>query len=599
MSGKITFVGAGPGAPDLITLCGSARLAEADVVIYAGSLVNEKILELAPQAELYNSAKLDLPEVLELLTTNYFAGKKVVRLHTGDPAMYGAVSEQYRELDQLNIPYEVVPGVSSVFAAAAALKVELTMPELSQSVILTREAGRTPVPENESLEKLAANGTTLCIFLSVSDMENLCTKLISAGREMNTPVAVVYRASWENQMIVRGTLANIAEKVHAAGIKRQSMIIVGKVLDRDGALSKLYDTNFSTGYRKKDSKETFNGKVALFGLTRLAVCKAAEIAAGMSDATVFVPEKYSKSVSAIRAKTYPDGTFGATFQAEWENYDGFIMVMASGIVVRHLVGLCNDKKSDPAVVLCDEAGDYAVSLLSGHLGGGNTLARATAQITGGKPVITTASDVRKLPAFDEFAKRCNYAILSPEKLKVIAAAILDGEEIGLEMPLEIFQTEFAEYPQFYLKQQRNDGLIVIHSANDSLTLKKMNLVLGIGCRKAVTQRRIAEVVKCVLEKYQITMADIKLIASATVKENEAGLLAFSCEAGCEIRFFAPEELNQVSVPNPSLAAEKNLGINSVSEAAAILGAGLHAKLIIEKQADCDVTIAVAGGWENE
>lgn len=152
MNGKITFVGAGPGAVDLITLRGAAALDEAELVVYAGSLVNEKLLERAAKAELVNSAKLSLPEVIEIMAAACRAGKRVVRLHTGDPAIYGAVSEQFRELDKLGIPYEVVPGVSSAFAAAAELKVELTMPELSQSVILTRMAGRTPVPEKEALE---------------------------------------------------------------------------------------------------------------------------------------------------------------------------------------------------------------------------------------------------------------------------------------------------------------------------------------------------------------------------------------------------------------------------------------------------------------
>ena len=203
MNGKITFVGAGPGAVDLITLRGAAALDEAELVVYAGSLVNEKLLERAAKAELVNSAKLSLPEVIEIMAAACRAGKRVVRLHTGDPAIYGAVSEQFRELDRLGIPYEVVPGVSSAFAAAAELKVELTMPELSQSVILTRMAGRTPVPEKEALERLAEHGATLCIYLSAGDLDGLVEKLASAGLPPETPAAVVYRASWPNQKIVR------------------------------------------------------------------------------------------------------------------------------------------------------------------------------------------------------------------------------------------------------------------------------------------------------------------------------------------------------------------------------------------------------------
>ena len=270
MSGQIIFVGAGPGDPELITLKGAAVLREADTVVYAGSLVNEKILALAGHAEFHNSAKMALDEVLSILKRDYLAGKKVVRLHTGDPSVYGAVGEQFRELDKAGIPYKVIPGVSSVFAAAAALQTELTMPEISQTVILTRDAGRTPVPEKESLELLAAHGSTLCIFLSVSDMEKLCRKLLAAGRSPDTAAAVVYRASWENELIVRGTIGDIAAKVAEAGIKRQSMIVIGDVLRKDGALSKLYDSEFATGYRH----HKFRGRTAVFALTRQASLKA-------------------------------------------------------------------------------------------------------------------------------------------------------------------------------------------------------------------------------------------------------------------------------------------------------------------------------------
>lgn len=260
MAGTITFVGAGPGAPDLITLRGVEALKRADLVIYAGSLVNEQLLDYAPPAaRRVNSAGLDFTAVIAEIKAAYEAGKAVVRLHTGDPAMYGAVAEQYRELDRLGLPYSVVPGVSSVFAAAAALKTEFTMPGLSQSAILTRDAGRTPVPDGEALEKLAACGCTLCIFLSVAGIRQLTQKLLAAGRSPQTPAAVVYRASWPNEIVVRGTVADIAGKVEAAGIKRQSIIIVGEVLERSGELSSLYNKHFAHGYRTADPRDGFHG----------------------------------------------------------------------------------------------------------------------------------------------------------------------------------------------------------------------------------------------------------------------------------------------------------------------------------------------------
>ena len=302
MSGSITFVGAGPGAADLITVRGREKIDAADVIVYAGSLVDERLMDRS-RAEKYNSARMNFDEVMEILVRSWREGKQVVRLHTGDPAMYGAVGEQYRALDALGIPYEVVPGVSSVFAAAAALKVEFTMPGVSQTAILTRDAGRTPVPEKENLQSLAAHGSTLCLFLSVGDLEEVVRKVLAGGRPPETPAAVVYRAGWENQQIVRGTLEDIAERVRQAGIRRQAMIVIGEVLNHAGTMSSLYDRDFVHGYRRKNG---FSGRCAVFALTSAGIQKAAEIAAGI-DAVVMVPEKFRCLVAEERARPYqPD-----------------------------------------------------------------------------------------------------------------------------------------------------------------------------------------------------------------------------------------------------------------------------------------------------
>ena len=595
MSGKITFVGAGPGDPDLITLKGAEALRQADTVIYAGSLVNEKILDMASDAEFHNSAKMALEEVLDILIRDYNEGKNVVRLHTGDPSVYGAVGEQFRELDKAGIPYTVIPGVSSVFAAAAALQTELTMPEISQTVILTRDAGRTPVPEKESLESLAAHGSTLCIFLSVSDMEKLCRKLLAAGRPPDTAAAVVYRASWENEIIVRGTIADIAQKVADAGIKRQSMIVIGNVLRKEGALSKLYDSEFATGYRH----HRFRGRVALFALTRQACMKGAEIASGLADAVLFVPEKYADAVPGLHSRTFGEGKFGETLRGEWHSFDAFVFIMAAGIAVRHIAGLCSDKKSDPAAVVCDEKGNFAVSLLSGHVGGGNDLARDIARITGGQPVITTASDVQNRPAFDVFAREHHCTIETPETLTALASAVVNGSPVQAEMSRRLFDAGLAEYPSVTLRKERNDGVILIQAGGHELRLRQPRFVLGIGCRKGIEADRIGQVVQAVLEHSGFLPEDFSAIASAEVKKEEAGLLAFAGKMNLPPVFFSAEQLNSVEVPNPSEAAQRNLGIRSVSEASALLAAGKNARLYVEKQRCGDVTIAIAGGEYGE
>ncbi len=253
MSNPILFLGAGPGDPELITLKGRRLLDEADVIVYAGSLVNPALLD-GVKAKIHDSASMDLDEIMNVMISGCKAGKKVVRLHTGDPAIYGAIREQMQRLDREKISYEVIPGVSSALASAAALKVELTVPEVTQTVIFTRQAGRTPVPEQESLRNLAAIGASMCIFLSVSMMEKVVGELTGGGYPVDTPVAVVEKASWPDERIVRGTLADIANKIQESEIRKTAMILVGKALaDDTTAASKLYDAGFSHEYRTQTS----------------------------------------------------------------------------------------------------------------------------------------------------------------------------------------------------------------------------------------------------------------------------------------------------------------------------------------------------------
>ena len=245
----VTFLGAGPGDPELITVKGRRLLDGADVIVYAGSLVNPALLE-GVRAEIYDSAGMDLDGIMAVMVEAVRAGKKVVRLHTGDPAIYGAIREQMHRLDRENIGYEVVPGVSSALAAAAAVKAELTVPELTQTVIFTRQAGRTPVPERESLRNLAAVQGSMCIFLSVSMMKQVVGELLAGGYPPATPVAVVEKATWPQERIVRGTLADIGGRVQASAIRKTAMILVGQALaGNDNAASRLYDAGFSHEYR--------------------------------------------------------------------------------------------------------------------------------------------------------------------------------------------------------------------------------------------------------------------------------------------------------------------------------------------------------------
>jgi precorrin-4/cobalt-precorrin-4 C11-methyltransferase len=249
---KVVFIGAGPGDPELITLKGKKWLEQADVVIYAGSLLNPEYLKYCKKdAELYDSAKMSLPEVQKVMAEAVKADKLVARVHDGDPSFYGAIQEQMSFLDKEGIEYFRIPGVSCLQGGAAALNRELTLPNISQTVIITRPEGRTPVPEAESIQKLAAHQATMVIFLGTPHIARVVEDLQKGGYPKDTPVQVVYKATWPEQKIVKGTLVDIVEKVKAAGITETALIFVGRVLDpKEYDLSKLYDPKFTTGFRK-------------------------------------------------------------------------------------------------------------------------------------------------------------------------------------------------------------------------------------------------------------------------------------------------------------------------------------------------------------
>jgi precorrin-4/cobalt-precorrin-4 C11-methyltransferase len=257
VTGKVYFIGAGPGDPELLTLKGRRLIGEADLVIYADSLVHPGVCAFArPGAEVVGSASLTLEEVWERVQVACHAGKLVARVHSGDPSLYGALHEQLVRLEAAGIPYEIVPGVSSAFAAAALLGAELTVPGIAQTVIFTRRPNRTDRPPNEELPSLARHGATLVLFLSVASMGAVVADLRAGGYPPETPVAVVYRATWEDQVVVRGTLADVAARVRAARFTKQALVLVGPALDpalRERAAdrrSHLYSGEFSHLFRQ-------------------------------------------------------------------------------------------------------------------------------------------------------------------------------------------------------------------------------------------------------------------------------------------------------------------------------------------------------------
>lgn len=246
----IHFVGAGSGASDLITVRGARLLSEADVVIWAGSLVNPELLSYCKDGcEIHDSARLTLEEVIEIVQKAESEGKTTVRLHTGDSSIYGAVREQFDELDKLGIAYDVTPGVSSFCGAAASLKTEYTLPGVSQTVIITRAAGKTPVPERESIASLAAHGATMVLFLSTSLTRELQEELLRGGYGADTPAAVVYKATWPDEKIFRCTVGTLHETVSGNGLTKTSLIIIGNCMGEEYLRSLLYHPHFTTEFR--------------------------------------------------------------------------------------------------------------------------------------------------------------------------------------------------------------------------------------------------------------------------------------------------------------------------------------------------------------
>lgn len=247
----IYFIGAGPGAPDLITLRGAELLRRAGMIVYAGSLVNPALLDYAPQGcEVYDSALMTLDEVMEKLLDGERRGLTTVRLHTGDPSLYGAIREQMDRLRAEGVEFSVVPGVSSFCAAAAAIPAEYTLPGVSQTLIISRMEGRTPVPAREGIRSLAAHGASMVLFLSSAMLKELASELIAGGYPPETPAALVYKASWPDERVLRGPLESIPAMAEEAGISKTALVLVGGFLGDDYDLSRLYDASFSHGCRR-------------------------------------------------------------------------------------------------------------------------------------------------------------------------------------------------------------------------------------------------------------------------------------------------------------------------------------------------------------
>jgi precorrin-4/cobalt-precorrin-4 C11-methyltransferase len=408
---RVIFVGAGPGDPDLITLKGKREIELADVVIYAGSLINRDILKFAKKtAILIDSSKMNRTELFNLYEKYAAEDKKIVRIHSGDLSFYSAIQEQIDFLAKKNIEVEIVPGVSSFAAASAALRRELTQPNVAQTLIITRPSGQTGKPESEAIKELAKHRATMIIFLGVRLIEEIISEL-KYGYEKETPAAVVYKASWKDEKIITGTLKDISEKVKAAGITRQAIIIVGDALTKSG-LSKLYGDNMNkmnqmnkmnniNNINKMNKMNKMNNinninkmnkmnkmnKISIFSITLKSYETALKIKNFLAKKGLNVELICSEKISLDTDKKV--ASISKEIKKHFQEGRNIIGVLPLGILIRSIEPM--GKERDPWVICIDERGRYVISVLNGHRGA-NKFSKLIAEEISAQPVITTKEE---------------------------------------------------------------------------------------------------------------------------------------------------------------------------------------------------------------
>ncbi len=640
-AGAVWFVGAGPGAPDLITVRGRRLLAEADLVVYTDSLLDEGILRwVRPGAEVLGSSDRTLEELVDLMAAAAQAGKRVVRLHTGDPTLYGALHEQLEALRARGVPCRVVPGVTAATAAAASLGVELTMPEVAQTVILTRAAGRTPVPPGEELVGLARHGATMCLYLSAGLLEEAVTRLLEGGYPPETPAAVVQRATWPDERILRGNLADIAALARAAGVRSHAVVLVGPALGAgDGRRSRLYDPTFSHGRRparvpwRADEEGCLPagpgphgaeggpattrdpGRVVLVAITRHGARLAGRLLASLPGVQLHVAERFrGEAEAAWRVAVAPgDGPAGGQDGPPAENgraavvpfaeplgrrlarlfpeASGLVAFVSLGALVRLLAPLVRDKASDPGVVAVDDAGRFAVAALSGHLGGGNELARRVAAALGATPVITTASDARGTLAVDLLGREWGWRLEEGGDVTAVSAAVVNEDPVGVYQeagrrdwwPDGPLPPNVTLHPSLEaLAAARPAAAIVISDrildraalGCPAVVLRPPTLALGVGLHRGVRAEEVLEAFRITLREAGFSPLSVAAVGTLADRAEEPGLAAAARALGCRVLGFPAAELDRVAgrLPGGSELVAGYVGTRGVCEPAAVLAA---------------------------
>lgn len=620
--GTVYFVGAGPGAPDLLTIRGRNVIAQADTILFADSLVQPELAEqfCRNDAVIIKTSGLHLDEIMRTMVKNAQAGEVVVRLHSGDPSIYGAIHEQMWYLDDANINYEIVPGIPAALAAAAFAKAELTVPEVVQTIILTRRAGRTPMPAGEELTALATHGASLAIHLSVTRIKQVIEDLLEGGYTPETPVAVFYKLSWPDESYVTGSISDIVPKVREAGFTRHALILVSPALDtqRAATRSNLYDSRYSHRFRRASEPQTMKRKPApttkmnkpiVISITRRGSELARSIATSL-EADVLLPEKFA----SVRQEQRYTGSVISEVRRAWGQYAALILIMPTGVAVRAIGALANDKAKDPAVVCLDEAGQSVIALLGGHQAGANALARQVATITEGKSIITTASDVQGLPALDLLGESQPWTIGDRRGLTRASAALVNGEAVGVfvadgllaaKVYLDSIFRNFDNV-QFISTQQEllsfSAGLIVTHHlvssesylAEQTVVYHPPVLVVGMGCKRDTNVPELNRALRTTLQSSNLHLSSVAEIATVDIKGNELGLLELANQLDVPLQCVEQETLKSLHARDfsPS-AANEHFGLPGVAEPCASVVA--DGPILVPKQSYQSCTVSIALG----
>jgi precorrin-4 C11-methyltransferase len=591
-TGKVWFVGAGPGDPELLTLKGKALLEKADVIVYAGSLVNPALLGFARNdAAVYDSAGMTLEEMCTVMCEAAHAGKSVVRLHTGDPSLYGAIGEQIAALDAAGVHSAVVPGVSSLFAAAAALGREYTLPDITQTLIVTRCAGRTAVPSGEHLSALAAHGTSMAVFLSAGLIREVEEELLAGGLERETPAAIVYRASWPGEKIVRGTVGTLAKMAEDAGISKTALILAGRFLDGSGTRSRLYDAGFSHEFRAASSRAADQENPDLGASAPAGQTGLSAPIPHPSGAAGFPLQSLARgNETAFLPANEPDRRiFDRNRKSENRSETGSLQSLARGQTATPLAIIAvSHAGAELAATLVPQFPGAEAFVFAPYARPGQTPFESVPDITkilwtqtrGFLFICAAGIAVRAIAPLLR-SKHEDPAVVQCADNGAFVVSLLSGHEGGANELAGKIACALGALP-------------VLSTASEaSPAVLPRNLILGLGCRRGTGEAALSHAVSAVFAEKRLSLLRIKTLASINLKEDEAGLAAFAASLGVPCRFYRAEEL-AAACGNFSASAfvEKAVGVDNVCERAAVCAAG-GGRLLVPKQAADGITIAVA------